>query len=64
MTLKKAELGSKIGTYIIAVKRGDTIKYNPSKGFVMKNGDILIARGSTTGLEILKSICTGIKTKW
>ncbi|KYC45790.1 MAG: TrkA-C domain protein [Candidatus Methanofastidiosum methylothiophilum] len=64
MTLKKAELGSKIGTYIIAVKRKDTIKYNPSKGFVIKEGDLLIARGSNTGLEILKSICSGIKTKW
>ncbi|MDY1591233.1 MAG: PhoU domain-containing protein [Methanofastidiosum sp.] len=64
MTLKKAGLGSKIGTYIIAVKRKDSIKYNPSKGFVIKDGDILIARGSNTGLEILKSICSGIKTKW
>ncbi|HNR44865.1 MAG TPA: potassium channel family protein [Methanofastidiosum sp.] len=64
MTLKKAELGSRIGTYIIAVKRKDSIKYNPSKGFVIKEGDILIARGSNTGLEILKSICSGIKTKW
>ena len=64
MTLKKAELASKIGTYIIAVKRKDNIKYNPSKGFVIKEGDILIARGSNTGLEILKSICSGIKTKW
>ncbi len=64
MTLKKAELASKVGTYIIAVKRKDNIKYNPSKGFVIKEGDILIARGSNTGLEILKSICSGIKTKW
>lgn len=64
MTLKKAELGSKIGTYIIAVKRKNSIKYNPSKGFVIREGDILIARGSNTGLEILKSICSGIKTKW
>lgn len=64
MTLKRAELGSKIGTYIIAVKRKTSIKYNPSKGFVIREGDVLIARGSNTGLEILKSICSGIKTKW
>lgn len=64
MTLKKAELGSKIGIYVIAVKRKDSIKYNPTKGFVIREGDILIARGGNTGLEILKSICSGIKAKW
>lgn len=52
MTLKKAELGSKIGIYVIAVKRKDSIKYNPTKGFVIREGDILIARGQYWARDI------------
>lgn len=45
-TLKQLKLPSKIGTRIIAIKRGTRYIYNPGKDDTINEGDVLIAVGS------------------
>ncbi len=45
-TLKQLKLPSKIGTRILAIKRGTRYIYNPGKDDTVKEGDVLIAVGS------------------
>ncbi|NJF25912.1 potassium channel family protein [Thermococcus sp. Bubb.Bath] len=45
-TLKQLKLPSKIGTRILAIKRGTRYIYNPGKDDVVQEGDVLIAVGS------------------
>ncbi|WP_461866505.1 potassium channel family protein [Thermococcus sp.] len=45
-TLKQLKLPSKIGTRIIAIKRGTRYIYNPGKDDTIEEGDVLIAVGS------------------
>jgi len=42
-TLKQLKLPSKIGTRILAIKRGSRYIYNPGKDDVIEEGDVLIA---------------------
>ena len=45
-TLAQLKLPSKIGTRILAIKRGSRYIYNPGRNDVIKEGDVLIAVGS------------------
>ncbi len=45
-TLKQLKLPSKIGTRILAIKRGTRYIYNPGKDDAVEEGDVLIAVGS------------------
>ncbi|WP_297501733.1 TrkA C-terminal domain-containing protein [Thermococcus sp.] len=45
-TLEQLKLPSKIGTRIIAIKRGDRYIYDPGKKDTIEGGDVLIAVGS------------------
>ncbi|NJE85777.1 potassium channel family protein [Thermococcus sp. CX2] len=45
-TLKQLKLPSKIGTRILAIKRGTRYIYNPGKDDKIEEGDVLIAVGS------------------
>lgn len=45
-TLKQLKLPSKIGTRILAIKRGTHYIYNPGKDDTVEEGDVLIAVGS------------------
>jgi uncharacterized protein with PhoU and TrkA domain len=45
-TLAQLKLPSKIGTRILAIKRGDRYIYNPGKDDTIEEGDILIAVSS------------------
>ncbi|MEO2151902.1 MAG: potassium channel family protein [Thermococcus sp.] len=44
-TLQQLKLPSKIGTRILAIKRGTRYIYNPGKDDVIQEGDVLIAVG-------------------
>jgi len=44
-SLKQLKLPSKIGTRILAIKRGSRYIYNPGKDDVIEEGDVLIAVG-------------------
>ncbi|AEK73988.1 phosphate transport system regulator [Thermococcus sp. 4557] len=45
-TLQQLKLPSKIGTRILAIKRGSRYIYNPGRNDALKEGDVLIAVGS------------------
>jgi uncharacterized protein with PhoU and TrkA domain len=64
MSLRETQLASRIGVTVIAVKRGLRWIYNPRKGFVFRNSDVLIARGTEEGHLILEEIAKGRRTKW
>jgi uncharacterized protein with PhoU and TrkA domain len=64
MPLRETQLASRIGVTVIAVKRGLRWIYNPRKGFVFHNNDVLIARGTEEGHLILEEIAKGRRTKW
>lgn len=64
MSLRETQLASRIGVTVIAVKRGLRWIYNPRKGFVFRDNDALIARGTEEGHLILGEIAKGRRTKW
>ncbi len=45
-SLAQLKLPSKIGTRILAIKRGSRYIYNPGKDDTIEEGDVLIAVGS------------------
>lgn len=55
----EAKLEEKIGVKIIALKRQDKWFYNPPNDFVLKAGDIIIARGFIEGKNALKKLAAG-----
>ncbi len=55
----EAKLEEKIGVKIIALKREDKWFYNPPSDFVLKAGDIIIARGFIEGKNALKKLAEG-----
>ncbi|KXB00385.1 hypothetical protein AKJ35_00305 [candidate division MSBL1 archaeon SCGC-AAA833F18] len=61
-TLGKLDLWSRIGAYVLVIKRGKDYKFNPTKGVTVRAGDFLIIRGSTLGVEELERVAAG-KTK-
>jgi uncharacterized protein with PhoU and TrkA domain len=57
-SLGEVKLGTETGMHIMAVKRKDKWVYSPSARTVLYAGDILIARGTTSGEELLTRMCS------
>ena len=58
-TLGEMRVESETGMFIIAVRRGDKWIYNPRAGTRVFAGDLLIARGTRMGEELLIEMCKG-----
>ena len=58
-TLVKLELAANIGVDIIAVRRGKELTMNPGSKMILRNGDILIAKGSDVGVSELDKLAKG-----
>jgi uncharacterized protein with PhoU and TrkA domain len=57
-TVQELELAAELGVDIIAIRRGDHWLINPDKEILMP-GDVLLARGTASGLDKLKSSARG-----
>ena len=57
-SLGELKLETETGMHIMAVKRKDRWVYSPSARTVLYAGDILIARGTTSGEELLTRMCS------
>jgi uncharacterized protein with PhoU and TrkA domain len=57
-TLDELELAARFGVNVIAVRRGRHWLLNPGKEIIMP-GDILVARGTSEGLEELRKVARG-----
>ena len=57
-SLGDMKLGTETGMHIMAVKRKDKWIYSPIARTVLYAGDILIARGTTSGEELLTQMCS------
>jgi len=57
--LRELRLASRIGVDIIAIRRGREWIINPKGGDEILKGDILIARGSHSGIEELEKLARG-----
>ncbi|MHA1721942.1 MAG: potassium channel family protein [Candidatus Baldrarchaeia archaeon] len=58
--LGEIKLDEKIGVKIIAVKREDIWFYNPPDDFILRTGDIIVARGFIEAKDALKKLAEGI----
>lgn len=56
--IKDLDLAAEIGADIIAVKRGDIWHINPDTEILVP-GDVIVARGTNNGLEVLGSVARG-----
>ncbi len=50
---------NRTGMRIISIRRGDSWIYGPDKDTVIIAGDVLIAKGSETGTEIIEKLASG-----
>jgi len=57
-TLGELKLATETGMYVLAIRRKGWWIYDPSAKTKLKAGDYLIARGTRTGEEILKRMCS------
>ena len=57
-SLGELKLETETGMHIMAVKRKDRWVYSPGARTVLYAGDILIARGTTSGEELLTRMCS------
>ena len=64
LEIKESELATATGEYIISIKRGKKRIYNPDKETKLKEGDILLVRGTEEGEKLLKKICNGEINEW
>jgi uncharacterized protein with PhoU and TrkA domain len=64
LKIRKSELATATGEYIISIKRGKKRIYNPDKEAVLKEGDILLVRGTEEGEKLLRKICSGETDEW
>ena len=60
-TLGELKVESETGMFIIAVRRGDKWIYNPRASTRVFSGDLLIARGTRMGEELLMKMCMAEK---
>ena len=56
-TIGHAQLASKTGMWIIAIKRGNRWVYGPDENAPIEEGDELFARGPIEGMEHLQELC-------
>lgn len=64
LKIRESELATATGEYIISIKRGKKRIYNPDKEAVLKEGDILLVRGTEEGEKLLRKICSGEIDEW
>jgi uncharacterized protein with PhoU and TrkA domain len=57
-SLGELKLETETGVHIMAVKRGDRWIYSPGAKTVLCAGDVLIARGTVSGEELLIEMCS------
>ena len=57
-TLGEARVETNTGMHIVAIKRGNRWITKPGARTVIKNGDLLIAKGTREGEELLKEMCS------
>ena len=57
-TFKELRLETETGIYVLAIKRDNRWLYSVNGKSVIRDNDILIARGSRVGEEALKEMCT------
>lgn len=57
-TLGEAKVETNTGMHIVAIKRGNRWITKPGARTVIKNGDLLIAKGTREGEELLKEMCS------
>jgi len=58
-TLKSLELATKMGVDVIAIRRGKQWIINPKHGEMVKENDVLFARGTAEGIEELEHLAIG-----
>lgn len=58
-TLGDIRLGSHCGMYLIAIKRGNQYIYGPDKKEVLREGDVMIARGPEEGADFFRGLADG-----
>ncbi len=58
-TLGKLKLGTNIGADVMVVRRGRELITNPGPKTLLREGDILIARGSDVGVSELDKLAKG-----
>ncbi|MCQ2056276.1 MAG: potassium channel protein [archaeon] len=63
-TLGEVNLGSRCGTYVLAIKRGDRFMYGPDKNALILANDVLIVRGPEESSELFSDIASGVKTEF
>jgi len=51
LSLRELNIRVETGATVIAVKRKDTVHHNPSAGFVLKEGDILLFIGKKEDID-------------
>ncbi len=56
-TIGDAQLASKTGMWVIAIKRGDRWLYGPDENTKMMEGDLVFARGPLEGEPLLRELC-------
>jgi len=59
-TLEELELTARIGVDIIAIRRGKEWIINPKNHELLLKGDVLIARGTSAGVDELKNLAEGV----
>jgi uncharacterized protein with PhoU and TrkA domain len=57
-SLGELKLETETGVHIMAVKRGEQWIYSPGAKTVLCAGDMLIARGTMSGEELLIEMCS------
>lgn len=56
-TLGELDLETETGMYVLAIKRGDRWTYNPKSRTALEAGDMIFARGTTSGEAHLLKMC-------
>jgi len=62
-SLESLSVETETGMRIIAIKRGIRWIYDPEKEVTLKEGDVLVVRGTEDGFERLRRFATGME-KW
>ncbi len=62
-SLESLSVETETGMRIIAIKRGIRWIYDPDKEVTLKEGDVLVVRGTEDGFERLRRFATGME-KW
>ena len=60
-SLKKLNLWTNMGAYVLMIKRGERYMFDPSRRVRIRTGDSLIVRGSKRGVQKVKKAAAGGK---